>query len=82
MQHEHSSDHDFCDDLNAEQPRIGQQTPNAQKAYEVTAGDLPIYCPVPDSSLWNSHPRVYIPLEEVGDEARCIYCGAVFRLIG
>jgi uncharacterized Zn-finger protein len=30
-------------------------------------------------ALWNSHPRVYLPLEENGSAA-CPYCGAVFVL--
>jgi uncharacterized Zn-finger protein len=53
--------------------------PNAQNRYEVTAADLPVHCPLPGMSLWNSHPRVYLPLEEAG-EARCPYCGALYVL--
>jgi uncharacterized Zn-finger protein len=30
-------------------------------------------------SLWNSHPRVYLPIEKTG-EAKCPYCGAEFFL--
>ena len=56
-------------------------TPNAKTAIEVKPGDLPIHCPIPDSSLWNSHPRVYIPVAENGGEARCPYCGAIFKLM-
>ncbi len=56
-------------------------TPNAKSAVEVKPGDLPIHCPMPGSSLWNSHPRVYIPVEENGGEARCPYCGAIFKLM-
>jgi uncharacterized Zn-finger protein len=29
--------------------------------------------------LWNSHPRVYLPIEADG-EARCPYCGALYVL--
>jgi uncharacterized Zn-finger protein len=53
--------------------------PNAQNRYEVTAADLPVHCPLPGMSLWNSHPRVYLPLAEAG-EARCPYCGALYVL--
>ncbi|MDY6942158.1 MAG: zinc-finger domain-containing protein [Pseudomonadota bacterium] len=67
--------------MNVEQPRVGDKQPAAETTYEVTHADLPIYCPVPGASLWNGHPRVYIPLKHAGDEARCIYCGAVFRLV-
>lgn len=56
-------------------------TPNAKKAIEVTREDLPIHCPLSTSSLWNSHPRVYIPVEENGGEARCPYCGTIFKII-
>ena len=34
---------------------------------------------MPDMAVWNSHPKVYLPVEETG-EARCPYCGAEFRL--
>ncbi|TAM44914.1 MAG: zinc-finger domain-containing protein [Gammaproteobacteria bacterium] len=53
--------------------------PNAQSRYEVTHKDLPLACPMPGMSLWNSHPRVYLPIEQTG-EARCPYCGAVYVL--
>jgi len=53
--------------------------PNAQSRYEVTHRDLPLACPMPGMSLWNSHPRVYLPIEQTG-EARCPYCGAVYVL--
>ncbi len=55
-------------------------TPNAKSAFEVTAKDLPVYCPVKGSSLWNSHPRVYMPVKENGGEAKCPYCGTIFKL--
>lgn len=53
--------------------------PNAQMRYEVTRADLPLSCPMPGMSLWNSHPRVYLPIESSGEE-RCPYCGAVYVL--
>ena len=40
--------------------------PNAQNQYEVTAEDLPLCCPMPQMYLWNSHPRVYLPIQETG----------------
>lgn len=52
---------------------------NAQNRYEVTRADLPLSCPMPGMSLWNSHPRVYLPIEDSGEE-RCPYCGAVYVL--
>jgi uncharacterized Zn-finger protein len=55
--------------------------PNAQNRYEVTRANLPLSCPMPGMSLWNSHPRVYLPIEASGEE-RCPYCGAVYVLKG
>ena len=36
-------------------------------------------CPMPSMSLWNSHPRVYLPIEATGC-AKCPYCSAEFVL--
>jgi uncharacterized Zn-finger protein len=55
------------------------QPPNAKSRYEVTAADLPLSCPMPAMSLWNSHPRVYLPIEATG-LAKCPYCSAEFTL--
>ena len=52
---------------------------NAQNTYEVSRVDLPLSCPTPEQKLWNSHPRVYLPIEETG-EATCPYCSARYRL--
>ena len=52
---------------------------NAQDTYQVSAADLPLACPMPGMSLWNSHPRVFLPIEKTG-EAKCPYCGALFIL--
>lgn len=59
--------------------RHGDHVPNDQDLYEVTVDDLPLHCPLPDMSLWNSHPRVYLPIEKTG-QAKCPYCGAEFVL--
>lgn len=53
---------------------------NAERQYEVGRGDLPLSCPTREMVLWNSHPRVYLPIE-VSGEATCPYCGARFRLV-
>ena len=54
---------------------------NAQQHYEVTRADLPLSCPLPSMALWNSHPRVYLPIEAERGEADCPYCGAHFVLV-
>lgn len=54
-------------------------------AVELSAKDLNaqggIFCPSPkvDMKLWNSHPKVYLDVARSG-EARCPYCGTVYRL--
>ena len=53
--------------------------PNAQHLYEVTAADLPLCCPMPGMHLWNSHPRVVLPIEKTG-WAKCPYCSAEYPL--
>ena len=54
---------------------------NAQHRYGVLAQDLPLSCPMPGMYLWNSHPKVFLPIEETG-EAKCPYCGAQYHLDG
>jgi uncharacterized Zn-finger protein len=59
-----------------------QMSLNAGKVhtrYEVTRDDLPLHCPMPNQSLWNAHPRVFLPIEQSG-EAKCPYCGAEYIL--
>lgn len=53
---------------------------NAQREYEVHRQDLPLSCPTPEQHLWNSHPRVYLPIEDSGT-ATCPYCSARYRLV-
>ena len=52
---------------------------NTQLQYEITERDLPLSCPSPEMVLWNSHPRVYLPIEQTG-WAKCGYCGAEYTL--
>lgn len=53
--------------------------PNAQNRYQVSRAELPLHCPLDGMSLWNSHPRVYLPIEATGT-AKCPYCGAEYTL--
>jgi len=53
---------------------------NTLNAYQVHRADLPLSCPTHEQKLWNSHPRVYLPIEETG-KARCPYCSAEYVLI-
>ncbi len=52
---------------------------NTEKVYYVKHSDLPLSCPGKDMALWNSHPKVYLPIEKTG-EAECEYCGARYIL--
>jgi uncharacterized Zn-finger protein len=53
--------------------------PNAENRYEVTRAALPLSCPMAGMKLWNSHPKVFLPIEQTG-EAKCPYCGALYVL--
>jgi len=53
--------------------------PNAENLYEITAANLPLHCPMDGMSRWNSHPKVYLSLDESG-KAKCPYCGADYLL--
>ena len=52
---------------------------NAENRYDIGHRDLPLSCPMPGMSLWNSHPKVYLAVEATGS-AKCPYCGAVYVL--
>jgi uncharacterized Zn-finger protein len=56
------------------------ETASTDKSYRVNREDLPLSCPAPGQKLWNSHPRVYLPIEESGT-ASCPYCSAHFTLV-
>ena len=54
--------------------------PNAERRVEVTREQLPLHCPLPDTYLWNSHPKVYLPIEATGTVV-CPYCGTLYILV-
>jgi uncharacterized Zn-finger protein len=56
------------------------ETASTLENYEVSRADLPLSCPTPGQKIWNSHPRVYLPIEETG-KATCPYCSANFILV-
>ncbi|HZF86691.1 MAG TPA: zinc-finger domain-containing protein [Burkholderiaceae bacterium] len=61
------------------------QSADRRSLVELAAKDLNhqggIFCPSPkaDMKLWNSHPKVYLDVARTG-EAKCPYCGTVYRL--
>jgi uncharacterized Zn-finger protein len=62
-----------------EQTTTEQNMPNQQRTCHINQQQLPLHCPLPDMSLWDSHPRVYLPIEETG-RATCPYCGSEYVL--
>jgi len=56
-----------------------KQTASTEKIYLVRRQDLPLSCPTDDMILWNSHPKVYLPIHKTGQET-CPYCGSRFIL--
>ena len=55
------------------------KTPKAARRHEISHRDLPLHCPIDASDLWNTHPRVFLPIEDTG-EATCPYCGCHYTL--
>ena len=57
----------------------GSDVPNDRERVEVTAAELPLHCPMPGKRLWDSHPKVYLPIADSGREP-CPYCGTLYVL--
>jgi uncharacterized Zn-finger protein len=64
---------------NTESQDEGLVDNSSTQRIEVRAADLPLSCPLPDQKLWNSHPRVYLPIKDSG-ECTCPYCGTHYVL--
>jgi uncharacterized Zn-finger protein len=45
----------------------------------ITEADLPLSCPTPEMTLWNAHPRVFLPIEREG-RVVCPYCSTCYVL--
>ncbi len=55
---------------------------NDRQIIEITDADLPLHCPTSNMTLWDSHPRVFLPIEQTENgEVHCPYCGTLFRLM-
>ena len=57
------------------------ESDNTARFIDISADDLPLYCPTKSMRLWNTHPRVFLPIEDTG-EALCPYCGTLYKLKG
>lgn len=59
----------------------GHGNPSAEQhagiIHTITDEDLPLVCPLPSSSQWDAHPRVFLTLDEQG-KAVCPYCGTTY----
>ena len=55
------------------------EMPNEKSTVEVSRKQLPLHCPTPEMSLWNSHPRVFLSIEETG-QVTCPYWGTAFSI--
>jgi uncharacterized Zn-finger protein len=52
-----------------------------EKNYIVRRSELPLSCPTDDMTLWNAHPKVYLPIEDSDSgQCTCPYCGSRFIL--
>lgn len=58
---------------------FSKEPASAQKEYYVSKKDLPLSCPMPQMTLWNAHPKVYLPIEK-SNKVSCPYCGATYIL--
>lgn len=56
-----------------------EQQACTKRHYEITYADLPLACPPLDTRVWDAHPRVYLPVEDIGSVV-CPYCGAHYVL--
>ena len=45
---------------------------------QLSAKDVPAFCPNPNMPRWSTHPRVFLDISH--GEARCPYCGTRYKL--
>jgi uncharacterized Zn-finger protein len=57
------------------------RNPAKEREVEISPAELPLHCPLPSQHLWNSHPRVFLPIEATGS-VLCPYCGTRYVLKG
>ena len=65
--------------MSATESQRAETRTSDKKRFKIQRSRLPLHCPLPEMSLWNQHPRVYLPIEDSGQE-KCPYCGAEFIL--
>ncbi|TXH60425.1 MAG: zinc-finger domain-containing protein [Bacteroidia bacterium] len=54
---------------------------NKERYIIISKEDLPLCCPMPKMVGWNSHPRVFLPIEkEPEKKIICPYCSTIYEL--
>lgn len=59
--------------------QAGDSKACTQRQYNITAADLPLSCPPSNQQVWDAHPRVYLPIEDMGSIV-CPYCNTKYVL--
>ena len=49
------------------------------KPINIKLDQLPLHCPLPEISLWNQHPKVFLPIDTF-KKVKCPYCGTEYIL--
>lgn len=60
-------------------PRDAVHATAGAPVIELSASELPAFCPNPSMLLWASHPRIFLDVVNES-EAMCPYCGTRYRL--
>ena len=53
--------------------------PCNKRKVTITEKELPLCCPLPEKTLWNGHPRVYLDVKATG-KVVCPYCETEYLL--
>lgn len=64
----------------SEEKKMHQSRIWQKKRIEVTHKSLPLRCPRPKSSEWDSHPQVFLDIEKT-DQVLCPYCATLYVLV-
>ena len=65
--------------MNESTQNMAEVTTSNESLFRIKKDQLPLHCPLPEMSLWNQHPRVYLPIEDSG-RVKCPYCGTEYIL--
>jgi uncharacterized Zn-finger protein len=57
-------------------PQNSHKNTQNKTAYQVSK-HADLTCPLPGSSQWNWHPKIYLPIEKTG-RVKCPYCSTEY----